>query len=79
MMEESLTRGFDVLVLTNAMRPMMKLAERLVELREGHGKQLTVRVSIDHYSRELHERERGLRTWMSTIEGLQCWTKTGFT
>ena len=78
MMEESLSRGFEVLVLTNAMRPMMKLADRLIELKEGYGKQFTIRVSVDHYSRELHEKERGLRTWEPTIEGLKWLSENGF-
>ena len=78
MMEECLFRGFEVLVLTNAMRQMMKLADRLIGLRERYGKQLAVRVSIDHYSRELHEKERGLRTWETTIEGLKWLSENGF-
>ncbi len=70
--EEALGRGFEVLVLTNAMRPMMKLATPLAALNDRFGARLTLRVSVDHYTKALHEAERGPRSWDPTIEGL-CW------
>ena len=70
--EEALGRGFEVLVLTNAMRPMMKLAKPLAALKDRFGADLTLRVSVDHYTKALHEAERGPRSWDPTIEGL-CW------
>ena len=70
--ELCLGRGFRVLVLTNAMRPMMKCAERLRPLLARWGEKLTLRVSLDHYTQGLHERERGPRSWQPTIDGL-CW------
>ncbi len=78
MIELSLTRGFDVLVLTNAMRPMMKRAEDLLALRERFGGRLVVRVSLDHYAPALHETERGARTWVPAIEGLKWLGDHGF-
>ena len=78
MIELSLARGFDVLVLTNAMRPMMKRAEDLLALRERFGARLVLRVSLDHYAPALHERERGARTWAPTIEGLKWLGDNGF-
>ena len=50
-----LRRGFQLLVLTNAMRPMAKLADQLLKLQELYPQQLTIRVSVDHYRPELHE------------------------
>src|SRR5215831_15943805 len=50
MLREVLARGLQALVLTNAMKPMMKLCAKLLALREEYGAQLTVRVSLDHYS-----------------------------
>ena len=70
--ELCLGRGFRVLVLTNAMRPMMKCAERLRPLVARWSETLTLRVSLDHYTQGLHERERGPRSWQPTIDGL-CW------
>ena len=73
-----LDRGFSVLVLTNAMRPMMKRAEDLLGLKEAHGARLTIRVSLDHYGRALHEMERGERSWEPSIAGFAWLVENGF-
>ena len=73
-----LSRGFNLIVLTNAMRPMMKCAEELAALQAQFPEQLTMRVSIDHYTRELHEVERGRRSWNPMIVGLEWLAKHGF-
>jgi uncharacterized Fe-S cluster-containing radical SAM superfamily protein len=78
MLEACLERGFRVLVLTNAMRPMMKLARPLVALNDRFAERLTIRVSVDHYSRTLHELERGARAWGPTIDGLVWLAQSGF-
>src|SRR4029434_8354993 len=44
-----LERGFDVLVLTNALRPMKRWSRQLIALRGRFGQRLTVRVSLDHH------------------------------
>jgi uncharacterized Fe-S cluster-containing radical SAM superfamily protein len=69
--EACLAGGFRVLVLTNAMRPMMKLAAKLDDLRARYGEQLAMRVSIDHYTQALHETERGKHTWGRALLGLK--------
>jgi MoaA/NifB/PqqE/SkfB family radical SAM enzyme len=69
MLNQVLSHGYRVLVLTNAMKPMHKKKAALLSLRERYGDRLTIRVSIDHYGREVHERERGKRSWPPTIEG----------
>ncbi len=73
-----LSRGYRCLVLTNAMRPMMKCAEGLANLNELYPGQLTLRVSIDHFNPKLHEEERGPRSWKPTILGLEWLSKHGF-
>jgi pyruvate-formate lyase-activating enzyme len=78
MLDEALSRGYRVLVLTNAMKPMHKNKAALVSLRERYGDRLTLRVSIDHYGREVHERERGKRSWPPTIEGFKWLAENGF-
>ena len=78
MLEAALSRGFRALVLTNAMKPMHKMKPALIRLRERHGERLTIRVSIDHYGRAVHETERGRRSWAPTIEGLQWLARNGF-
>lgn len=64
-------RGYRVLVLTNAMRPMMKRADDFLRLREIYGDKLTVRVSLDHYSPALHDLYRGPRVFERTLVGLR--------
>lgn len=80
MLEECLARGFRVLVLTNAMQPMRrpKVAQGLLNLHARFGENLSLRVSLDHYTRELHETERGAGAWDAAIAGLQYLSGHGF-
>ena len=73
MMEDALLRGFEVLVLTNAMQPMMRLPvrEALLRLRETYGDRITLRISIDHYTREYHDAERGPDSFDTTLRGVR--------
>ena len=73
-----LSREFDVLVLTNGMRPMMKVAEPLRALHRRVGERLTIRVSLDHYTKACHEIERGPHSWEPTIKGIQWLSENGF-
>lgn len=75
---ECLDGGFEVLVLTNAMRPMMKSAAGLETLRDRHGDRLTLRVSLDHHDRARFEEERGRRAWTPTLKGLRWLSEEGF-
>lgn len=75
----SLGRGFDVLVLTNGMRPMMKLSTPLLGLKRRHGAELTLRISLDHYTETRHQELRGPRTWAPALEGLKWASGRGFT
>jgi uncharacterized Fe-S cluster-containing radical SAM superfamily protein len=79
MLEACLARGFQTLVLTNAMKPMAKARAALLALQEKYGAQLVLRVSIDHYTKDLHELERGQNTWAPTIAGLEWLAQNGFT
>lgn len=76
----TLERGFDVLVLTNAMLPMQRppIKRGLIALREKHGARLRIRVSLDHFTPELHEAERGADTWVKGIAGLDWLNANGF-
>ena len=77
MLELVLARGFRAMVLTNAMRPMRRVRERLRPLLR-FGRALTIRVSVDHYSPAVHEQERGARSWAPTIDGLAWLAAEGF-
>ena len=78
MLEEALQRGFEVLVLTNAMKPMRRHEAALLALRERFGSKLTLRVSIDHHTQQAHEGERGSNSWQPMIDGLQWLSANGF-
>ncbi|MGE5146818.1 MAG: radical SAM protein [Candidatus Eiseniibacteriota bacterium] len=78
MVEDALARGFEVLILTNAMKPMAKCRAALLALKERYGARLVLRVSIDHYSQALHELERGKRSWRPALDGLVWLAHEGF-
>jgi len=78
MLEDVLSRGLAALVLTNAMKPMAKCKPALLRLRDRFGDRLTIRVSLDHYGRRVHELERGRRSWQPTIDGLVWLAQNGF-
>lgn len=73
MIEASLARGHRVLVLTNAMRPMMRPRNRegLVRLTGRFGAVLTLRVSLDHYTAARHDAERGTGSFEATLAGMR--------
>ena len=67
MIEYSLSKNFKVLVLSNAMKPMLNIKEDLLKLNHQN---LVIRVSIDHYQKEKHEEVRGKNTFDVMIKGL---------
>lgn len=71
MLSECLSRGYNVLVLTNAMRPMMRWTLPLEKLSNLYGRKFSVRVSLDHYSRSRFEAERGNGSWLPTMGGIK--------
>lgn len=78
MLEAVLSRGYKALVLTNAMKPLWQKRDSLLALKETFGSRLSIRVSIDHYTVEKHEAERGADTWGPMIKGLKWLAEQGF-
>ncbi|MBZ0215032.1 MAG: radical SAM protein [Fimbriimonadaceae bacterium] len=80
MTRDALTRGFSVLILTNAMQPMQRpqVKSGLLALKDTFGERLSLRVSLDHHTQRLHETERGPNTWSKTLDGLDWLTVNGF-
>ncbi|MDO8899777.1 MAG: radical SAM protein [Phenylobacterium sp.] len=70
MLDQALASGRRVLVLTNAMRPMLRWGERLAEIVKAAGPQLTFRVSLDHHTQAIHDAERGAGAWDKAWAGL---------
>ena len=79
--EQSLERGHSVLILTNAMKPMMRpwVQQGLIDLKERFGDALTLRISLDHYTAQNHDAERGEGGFTSTLEGMRWLIEHGFT
>ena len=80
MLQNALSRGHDVLVLTNAMQPMQRprIKKALLDLLARYGSKLKIRVSLDHFTAELHEAERGGKTFARTVTGLDWLGGNGF-
>jgi uncharacterized Fe-S cluster-containing radical SAM superfamily protein len=80
LIEDALARGFEALVLTNAMQPMRRprVEAGLLHLNGRFGRRLTLRVSLDHYGQALHETERGEGTWEKAVAGLDWLAGNGF-
>jgi len=76
----ALALGHRVLVLTNAMRPMMRLRvlEGLLFLRREYGERLVLRVSLDHPDEAMHDAERGEGSFDETIAGIDWLMANGF-
>lgn len=79
MAKRSLERGYEVLILTNAMLPMQRkrVKEGLLALK-SYGDKLTFRISVDHWSEDLHDKERGKGSFAKTVQGMQWLRENGF-
>ena len=75
MLNHAVKQGMDVLVLTNAMKPMLnKKSEILMIDRE----RLTFRISIDHADQLKHVEVRGPNSYEPMMEGLKWLRDNGF-
>lgn len=72
-LEAALSRGYDALVLTNAMKPMMRprVLTAIASLARRYGAKLNMRVSVDHWRQDLHDEERGNGSFEETLIGLR--------
>ncbi|WP_085893908.1 radical SAM protein [Roseovarius litorisediminis] len=79
MARAALERGYEVLILTNAMRPMMRKSVRagLAALAAEYRDKLTLRISVDHWDEANHDTERGKGTFQRTLEGMAWLRDTG--
>lgn len=73
MTEAALERGFEVLILTNAMRPMMRpnVRRHLARLIQTYGDRLVLRISLDHHDPAKHDEQRGNGTFEKSLEGVR--------
>ena len=75
MIDYSLRKHLKVLVLSNAMKPMLNRTKELIKLNHSN---LTIRVSIDHYEKEKHEEIRGKNTFDVMLQGLKWLNENNF-
>ena len=70
--EMALERGHDLLVLTNAMKPMMRprIMKGLEALHDAYPGKITLRVSLDHFSAAEHDKERGEGSFNIALKGM---------
>lgn len=80
MTEAALARGYEVLILTNAMAPMMRkrVQAGLLRLNADYPGKLTLRISVDHYRADLHDAERGAGSFDKTLDGMIWLRDNGF-
>ena len=67
---------FNVLVLSNGMRPLEIKFKDLLRLPNLNN--LTIRISVDHYRKKYHESIRGINTWKKVIRNLKWLDANGF-
>ena len=79
MARRALAAGYEVLILTNAMLPMMRPSVRdgLTELNANYPGKLTLRVSLDHWDETHHDAERGTGSFAKTLKGMDFLRDTG--
>ena len=75
----ALERGVGVLLLTNAMKPMMRPSVRaqLFELIADFPERFRLRISFDHFTAALHDGERGEGAFASALEGAKWLSDIG--
>ena len=78
--EMALERGHKLLVLTNAMKPMMRprVQKGLLDLQSRFPGKMTLRVSLDHFSIQGHDQERGDGSFDIALKGLRWLTENKF-
>jgi len=78
--EMALERGHRLLVLTNAMKPMMRprVQAGILDLKKRFPGQMTLRVSLDHFTPKGHDKERGQGSFDIAVKGMDWLTENGF-
>lgn len=81
MARAALVRGYEVLILTNAMQPMQRphVKTGLVALERDFPGKLTLRVSLDHWSETNHDEMRGAGSFQKTLAGMDWARDAGLT
>ena len=76
-LDETLKLKVPVLVLTNALRVLKRWEKQILDLHTCYGDLLRLRVSLDHYTKDLHEKERGPKSFNGALKGLKWLHENG--
>jgi hypothetical protein len=78
-MDAALERGHSLLLLTNAMRPMMRprIQAGLQDIAARYGARMTLRVSLDSHDAALNDAERGGGAFTEACAGLAWLSQAG--
>jgi len=69
--ETVLRAGHKALILTNAYKVISRWDKKLLLLNKVFHEKLFLRVSLDHFTKEVHEQERGSNTFFPTLENIR--------
>ena len=77
----ALARGYEVLILSNAMAPMQRPTVKagLLALNAEFANKLTLRISLDHWSEAHHDEMRGTGSFQRTLDGMDWLRDKGIT
>ncbi len=70
-LRECLSLNIPTLLLTNAHKVIKRWEKDLLALKKEFGDLLRLRVSLDHYTKEAHESERGKDTFRATLKSMK--------
>jgi sulfatase maturation enzyme AslB (radical SAM superfamily) len=73
-----LSENLEILILTNALNLIKRHHEDLIALKDQYGDKLSLRVSLDHHTQEIHENERGKNTFDKTMQEFKFLHDQGF-
>jgi MoaA/NifB/PqqE/SkfB family radical SAM enzyme len=68
----------EVLVLTNAFNVLKRHKDNLELLLNQFGSHLHLRISLDHYTKDIHEGQRGVNTFDKTLDQMKWLYDKGF-
>lgn len=79
-LDAACARGHRVLVLTNAMRPLMRprVMAGMRDLAARYPGRITLRISLDHWSADKHDLERGAGAFAQALEGMRWLAQQDF-
>jgi len=77
--EMALERGHSLLILTNAMKPLMRprVQKGVVDLNKRFPGKMTLRVSLDHFTEDGHDAERGAGSFAAGLSGMDWLNENG--